>query len=514
MWPYIHVNIFKYHSMWHTGTSLYLLSFLSGLIWFSFIFSKQVAIWRSSLIVLTSSFAALLGGRLLHVVWERPDLLRTPNLIFTQMDGLVFYGALMAGLVVFLLSVRVLYPTDIRQKALDFGMIAVAFYYGVLRLSCFFSGCCWGSFTDLPWAVMYTDPQSKMPNLFIPVHPVQLYDAAAGFFICIFLFFLYKQKISQGRLAFWFALCYAPTRFLTETFRADAFRGEQVVGMFSTSQVISIFIFIVSALYLLSSHGRKLTYFAATLLLLNSCTIPQPPNVSKFSSISISSSGVEHYVVKVDRGNWHRKNLIFAAADENIQKHFTEQVADFFENKKAPMLEDIAWWTNAPNFLRMYDEIIRLPSPVRFFDLAEAIAAMEKKNISYDIVLLTHGLPNHLSSGTGYFLSYNELESWKGKLPHLNLVFMQGCFSSSLATDWKAAGAKWVLSFADFNRNFLYFNFFLTEYAVFDVPEAHRRTLLNLPKKMKKSRYAGYFIKTIGMTVEQYAEQAMSPQIF
>jgi hypothetical protein len=47
-----------------------------------------------------------------------------------------------------------------------------------------------------------------------------------------------------------------------------------------------------------------------------------------------------------------------------------------------------------------------------------------------DLALLVHGLPNYLSTGNGYFLSFRDIDALEGKLQYLNLVMLQSCFGS------------------------------------------------------------------------------------
>lgn len=79
-----------------------------------------------------------------------------------------------------------------------------------------------------------------MPYKGIPVHPVQIYDAALGFSIGLVLWVLWREKISRGRLFLIFAILYPISRFITEFYRADSFRGEDILLGLSTSQLISV----------------------------------------------------------------------------------------------------------------------------------------------------------------------------------------------------------------------------------------------------------------------------------
>ncbi|MFH0901130.1 MAG: prolipoprotein diacylglyceryl transferase family protein, partial [Pseudomonadota bacterium] len=57
--------------------------------------------------------------------------------------------------------------------------VALGLFFG--RLGCFFTGCCFGSHTNLPWAVSFPGH----PH----VHPAQLYEAGGALLIFVILYF-------------------------------------------------------------------------------------------------------------------------------------------------------------------------------------------------------------------------------------------------------------------------------------------------------------------------------------
>ena len=110
-----------------------------------------------------------------------------------------------------------------------------------MRIGCFASGCCWGKITAAPWSVIYYNQQSVMPVRGIPVHPVQLYDAFLG--LALYFFLKWANKNWNTSTTSLFLLLYPVGRFITEEFRGDSFRGENVFLSFSTSQTISMALF-------------------------------------------------------------------------------------------------------------------------------------------------------------------------------------------------------------------------------------------------------------------------------
>jgi phosphatidylglycerol:prolipoprotein diacylglycerol transferase len=133
--------------------------------------------------------------------------------------------------------------------------VALAHFFG--RIGCFFAGCCYGKYCDLPWAVTFNHHDSLAPTG-IPLHPTQLYEALGNLAIFLFLFFFRKRKKHDGQLFWLYVLIYGITRSFIETFRAD-FRGEFFYGVLSISQVVGGFMAVVSLIMLFVFRKRTLS---------------------------------------------------------------------------------------------------------------------------------------------------------------------------------------------------------------------------------------------------------------
>ena len=212
---------------------------------------------RHVLLVAAVAAAALLGARAFYVAFVDPELLRDPSPgELLRFRGMVFYGGLAAGVPAFALAVRALYPSFVRDRLWDLSTVMLAASYGTLRIGCLANGCCWGRICEHRWAVIYENPDSSMPYLGIPVHPVQLYDSMGGFLIAAALAWLYRRAALRGSLFLLFCLLYAVTRFATEAFRGDAYRGEDFIGWLSMSQSVSAGLFAAGAVTLAGLHLR------------------------------------------------------------------------------------------------------------------------------------------------------------------------------------------------------------------------------------------------------------------
>ncbi len=105
----------------------------------------------------------------------------------------------------------------------------------------FSDGCCYGKLCALPWAVVYLDINSQMPNIGIPVHPVQVYESLA----CLILGFMLLHRKIESKFPL-FLIGYSVIRFTTEFYRGDRARGENVLLNLTTSQLISLLVLLIT----------------------------------------------------------------------------------------------------------------------------------------------------------------------------------------------------------------------------------------------------------------------------
>jgi phosphatidylglycerol:prolipoprotein diacylglycerol transferase len=171
--------------------------------------------------------------------------------------GHVFYGGLFGGFLAGALSTAIVYPKDRDSflKTADAAAICVANGLWLTRIGCFLEGCCFGMPSQLfgirfpqgsrtMFALYHLDP--KHTSLFTdtqPIIPTQLIHSFSNFviFAVLLKLALSKNPKNPGYISAIFLLSYSVTRFLIEFLRFDT-RGSFL--MFSTSQWISIFLFI------------------------------------------------------------------------------------------------------------------------------------------------------------------------------------------------------------------------------------------------------------------------------
>jgi phosphatidylglycerol---prolipoprotein diacylglyceryl transferase len=200
--------------------------------------------------------SALIGAKLLLLVTDFRSFADNPRALLDLLrSGGVFYGGLIVAVIVALWYIRrsglPLWTTcDVFAPGIALGHV-------VGRFGCFFAGCCYGKPTSVPWAITFTSPYAAAnvgTPLNIPLHPTQLYEAAAEALILIVLLATESRgRRFPGRTFWLYMLMYAISRYFIEMFRGDP-RG--TVLIFSTSQFISL-ILIPLALAMLVYLGRR-----------------------------------------------------------------------------------------------------------------------------------------------------------------------------------------------------------------------------------------------------------------
>ncbi len=191
--------------------------------------------------VILTVAAGILGARLLEAIvhWDQyfgPG--GSFRLLFFSTG--TYVGGLIAGLAFgFYWFRRIHLPV---LQGLDIFALVAAISDGVTRWGCFFSGCCWGTPTDLPWAVTFPEIARRLhqglPSM--PLHPTQIYLSLNALAILGVLVLLYRRKRFHGAIITSYVVLYSITRFFLETVRGDEERGFVFGGLMSTSQFLVV----------------------------------------------------------------------------------------------------------------------------------------------------------------------------------------------------------------------------------------------------------------------------------
>ena len=195
------------------------------------------------------------GAKVLFWLVEIKQVIADPSyLLHTLREGFVFYGALIGGLggvAIYALIKKLPF-----FSLTDYFIPALVLGHAFGRIGCFFAGCCYGMQCDTPISIVF--PTGGAAPAGVPLLPTQLMESAFLFLLCAFLVWRLTKKKPFGTVSGWYMVLYGAWRFTIEFFRSDE-RG--FVGALSTSQFISIFVFLggVALLLLVKLGALKKT---------------------------------------------------------------------------------------------------------------------------------------------------------------------------------------------------------------------------------------------------------------
>jgi phosphatidylglycerol:prolipoprotein diacylglycerol transferase len=173
----------------------------------------------------------VVGARVFYFI-QHPEAFHHPSdLLRTWEGGNVFYGCILGGLTGSTLYwLRRPFPF---LRMCDVAAPAVAIGAALGRIGCFLNGCCHGAAAELPWAVRFPAgshawvrqlnagliaPQAPAS---LPVHPTQLYAAAAGLIVLGLLLIAARRPRRPGELMAVLMIAYPLTRWPIEALRGD-----------------------------------------------------------------------------------------------------------------------------------------------------------------------------------------------------------------------------------------------------------------------------------------------------
>lgn len=216
---------------------------------------------NNTIIVLCiASVGVLLGGHLLygltqisnfHLFSKVTDFESFLNAVKIVFGGAVFYGGLIMGLIVGVITVKVM-KLPLKFYA-DIASFTIPLFHCFARIGCFFGGCCYGVESEFGF-IAHNNHLVPMVND-VRRFPVQILESLLNLAIFFVIFYLFKKKKCEGKLLFIYFILYSIVRFLNEFLRGDSIRGF-VLGL-STSQFISIFVFVFGVAGLIFSNFKR-----------------------------------------------------------------------------------------------------------------------------------------------------------------------------------------------------------------------------------------------------------------
>ncbi len=187
----------------------------------------------------------LIGGRLYYVLQQPLDqyVAQPWRIIATWEGGMAFYGAIFA-------VIATLAFMSWREKISFWWLFdgaaifaAVGQFFG--RIGNVINGDILGAPTNLPWGIIYANPNSFAPSHTIAYQPAPVYEMIANLILIGILFFLRYRLNVPGLLATVYLMGYAASQFIVFFLRDS----EPIVGLgFKQAQLTSVVVFIIGLL--------------------------------------------------------------------------------------------------------------------------------------------------------------------------------------------------------------------------------------------------------------------------
>lgn len=155
---------------------------------------------------------SVIGARIYYVVQnDFSSYLQEPWKVLEVWEGgLAFFGGLLGAILAAYLYAR--------RQGLAFSRIADLFAPAIPigaaigRISCGLAGMDYGTPTQLPWSVIYTNPNSYAPTDGIPRHPDQYYELIGDLLIAGILI-EFRDRLSKGGLFLTYLVLFSTLRF-------------------------------------------------------------------------------------------------------------------------------------------------------------------------------------------------------------------------------------------------------------------------------------------------------------
>ena len=186
-----------------------------------------------------------LGARLVFIMTRFSYFMENPLDMFKVWEGgLVFYGGPLATTPFIVWFTRKhKFPF---WKTLDIIGPGITIAHAFGRLGCLAAGCCYGKPTNANWGVVLNSELVDPSSRGIHLHPTQLYESASLFVLFVVLMLMFKRKKFDGQIALIYFMSYPIIRSIIEVYRGDSIRGFIIGDWLSTSQFISVLVFIAA----------------------------------------------------------------------------------------------------------------------------------------------------------------------------------------------------------------------------------------------------------------------------
>lgn len=176
--------------------------------------------------------AGVVGARGAYILADLPEYLKDPiSMLRVDQGGLIFYGGFLGAVAAVAIFART--RKDSILQIGDLVVTALPLAHALGRIGCFVNGCCYGRPFSGSWGVsypadsapwwgqVYAQTITRFSPRSLPVHPVQLYEAAFNVLLYALLVFVYKRHKQKGLVLALYAILYPAWRLWVETLRGD-----------------------------------------------------------------------------------------------------------------------------------------------------------------------------------------------------------------------------------------------------------------------------------------------------
>lgn len=217
---------------------------------------KYLKTGQLSNIALFGLIMGILGGRILNMIQDPAEYKTFYDFIALWQGGLSLQGTVLAialtlPIYLYIVKIKIL-------PVLDLAGLYAPLLQSISRLGCFCAGCCYGCSTTVPWAIIYTHPDSRA-LLHTPCHPTQIYSALSLFILFLIIRFGLRRFLKKpGQLFSIYLIGSSLERFVNDFFRAEHYEElfPATTG-FSANQIIALCLLGIGLLCLVVSSSAK-----------------------------------------------------------------------------------------------------------------------------------------------------------------------------------------------------------------------------------------------------------------
>lgn len=194
---------------------------------------------------------ALIGGRAMQLLFYNCSLLDLP-FFWKACPGFDFGGSLLIFLI--MLAILTYRNRENFLSWLDLTTITFATVLIFFQIGNFLAGKNYGIPTDLPWGVVFVDPNSAVLTT-LPIHPVQIYFGLFTFLVLILGMLIFKRTLESGTAGIFILLTLASGYFFLDFLRGDS---APTFYFLRISQIYALIFFSLAAGLLLKRSYKKI----------------------------------------------------------------------------------------------------------------------------------------------------------------------------------------------------------------------------------------------------------------